>query len=639
MTKQPFVTHVGTQYARRGDRMQEEPSAKNAQGLFSPDACIFIGNLSTKVPAEQLAEDLKRVFLQFGPCHVKIKQDKKRNLPGAFVQFERVEDANAALECDQSTELHGRYLRVEKAKGRRTALLGFRSGAPISEQEVLSVLGGRGVLEAWTTESHQSGNWFSNVGKVTFAYVDDCKDAIRHFSKDHTYYLSLLDMDGSPLKPGSGPTSEPPQTKPYNLHQSFRGNHPQRGFNGRGGHRNGPPRGGYRGYSRYRNSQYHQENMHPRAWSTKYHTVITHPFYPHPPPNNGFASPPFIIHGQPMYGNPFSSGLSTPHPPPGTFPPKGNNGPFIVGGQPMYSPHPPACWGEPHQQSNGYYSPSFHMPNYSEGYFSPDLGYSEPHPQDVNLLTVPHNNNKVTPPSTIVTVKEDDRSCTSAETATEDETDKKPREKESFEPEGDTEIESEKKTGNKAETKPETRTKPEEDIFSLKDRERPRLIRVHDSDTEDEGSDDDKDTSSSDPETKSEPKSMAKVAEEVDEDYTTPEPTSESDTTPETTPDKKEEKASRTDNMPNESYVLRDCVSSSSPQTCIRRPVDEEYQLRTGKTIGEYIRKGVEGLQGDYPKELMEVVAREIAAEEQEKEKTRKESQEQELESKGGLVV
>ncbi|KAJ5118611.1 hypothetical protein N7526_010248 [Penicillium atrosanguineum] len=584
MTKQPFVTHVGTQYARRGDRMQEEPSAKNAQGLFSPDACIFIGNLSTKVPAEQLAEDLKRVFLQFGPCHVKIKQDKKRNLPGAFVQFERVEDANAALECDQSTELHGRYLRVEKAKGRRTALLGFRSGAPISEQEVLSVLGGRGVLEAWTTESHQSGNWFSNVGKVTFAYVDDCKDAIRHFSKDHTYYLSLLDMDGSPLKPGSGPTSEPPQTKPYNLHQSFRGNHPQRGFNGRGGHRNGPPRGGYRGYSRYRNSQYHQENMHPRGGMVHEIPYGDHPpFYPHPPPNNGFASPPFIIHGQPI--------------------------------------------------------PSFHMPNYSEGYFSPDLGYSEPHPQDVNLLTVPHNNNKVTPPSTIVTVKEDDRSCTSAETATEDETDKKPREKESFEPEGDTEIESEKKTGNKAETKPETRTKPEEDIFSLKDRERPRLIRVHDSDTEDEGSDDDKDTSSSDPETKSEPKSMAKVAEEVDEDYTTPEPTSESDTTPETTPDKKEEKASRTDNMPNESYVLRDCVSSSSPQTCIRRPVDEEYQLRTGKTIGEYIRKGVEGLQGDYPKELMEVVAREIAAEEQEKEKTRKESQEQELESKGGLVV
>lgn len=30
-------------YPRRGDRLQEEPSAKNAQGLFPPDACIFVG--------------------------------------------------------------------------------------------------------------------------------------------------------------------------------------------------------------------------------------------------------------------------------------------------------------------------------------------------------------------------------------------------------------------------------------------------------------------------------------------------------------------------------------------------------------------------------------------------------------------
>lgn len=93
----------------RGDRLQEEPSAKNAQGLFPPEACIFVGkyvirlsgsrpstglsaneycSLSTKVPTETLAEDLKSVFTRFGACHVKIKQDKKKGLPGAFVQFE-----------------------------------------------------------------------------------------------------------------------------------------------------------------------------------------------------------------------------------------------------------------------------------------------------------------------------------------------------------------------------------------------------------------------------------------------------------------------------------------------------------------------------------------------------------------------
>jgi hypothetical protein len=45
-------------------------------------------SLSTKVPTETLAEDLKSVFTRFGACHVKIKQDKKKGLPGAFVQFE-----------------------------------------------------------------------------------------------------------------------------------------------------------------------------------------------------------------------------------------------------------------------------------------------------------------------------------------------------------------------------------------------------------------------------------------------------------------------------------------------------------------------------------------------------------------------
>ncbi|KAJ5668014.1 uncharacterized protein N7477_006584 [Penicillium maclennaniae] len=289
MSNASSVPSVGTQYARRGDRIQEEPSAKNAQGLFSPDACIFVGNLSTKVPADQLAEDLKRVFSHFGPCHVKIKQDKKRNLPGAFVQFEKATKApNYMIVISELREQRedvgtGRSFPTLNSELTKvgTALLGFRSGAPISEQEVLSVLGGRGVLEAWTTEPHQSGNWVSTVGKVTFAYVDDCKDAIRvstplspanhnltplqHFFKDHTYYLSLLDMDGSPLKPGSGSTSDSSQARPYNSHQSFRGNHSQRGFNGRGGHRNGPPRGGYRGFARYRHSQYHQENMHPRG--------------------------------------------------------------------------------------------------------------------------------------------------------------------------------------------------------------------------------------------------------------------------------------------------------------------------------------------------------------------------------------
>lgn len=38
--------------------------------------------------ADRLARDLKTLFSQFGTCHPKIKQGKKKDLPGAFVQFE-----------------------------------------------------------------------------------------------------------------------------------------------------------------------------------------------------------------------------------------------------------------------------------------------------------------------------------------------------------------------------------------------------------------------------------------------------------------------------------------------------------------------------------------------------------------------
>jgi hypothetical protein len=43
MSSQTIFPSSEPRYSRRGDRVNEEPSAKNAQGLFPPDACIFVG--------------------------------------------------------------------------------------------------------------------------------------------------------------------------------------------------------------------------------------------------------------------------------------------------------------------------------------------------------------------------------------------------------------------------------------------------------------------------------------------------------------------------------------------------------------------------------------------------------------------
>lgn len=89
----------------RADRLNQVPTKGNAQGLFLPDCCVFVGkyvfpspicyyiltmnSLSIKVSPEKLEEDLTDMISAFGRCHVKIKMSQGlKKLPVGFVQFE-----------------------------------------------------------------------------------------------------------------------------------------------------------------------------------------------------------------------------------------------------------------------------------------------------------------------------------------------------------------------------------------------------------------------------------------------------------------------------------------------------------------------------------------------------------------------
>ncbi|EAW09215.1 uncharacterized protein ACLA_034180 [Aspergillus clavatus NRRL 1] len=213
-------------YPRRQDRQFQEPNARNAQGLFPPDACVFVGkhvplsvflaiiwiltsiSLAIGINPETLARDVQEKFSSIGRCHVKIKLDK-RNLPGAFVQFEKVEDADTALAWGENIKLHNRWLRIERARGKRTACFGSRDGAPVTQDHVSMALGWQGPIEACGFEHalNQFGMW-TIICKVTFAFVDDFKDAVKAFKKNPVYYLIPLDIEGSPLVPR--PYRQPP---------------------------------------------------------------------------------------------------------------------------------------------------------------------------------------------------------------------------------------------------------------------------------------------------------------------------------------------------------------------------------------------------------------------------------------------
>ncbi|TQB69190.1 hypothetical protein MPDQ_002198 [Monascus purpureus] len=79
---------------------------------------------------------------------------------------------------------------------------------PITPTEVLQVLKGKGPLEVYSIVAtpYFYDPWmnvytYTYVCNVTFAYVDDCKDAIKYFKNDFRYYMILLDVDGNPLLP------------------------------------------------------------------------------------------------------------------------------------------------------------------------------------------------------------------------------------------------------------------------------------------------------------------------------------------------------------------------------------------------------------------------------------------------------
>ncbi|KAJ5613562.1 hypothetical protein N7528_007216 [Penicillium herquei] len=381
MTIQVVVPNFEKSYPRRRDRLHEEPSAKNAQGLFPPDACLFVGNLSTKVGTDELAADLKKLFTDFGPCHVKIKQDKKKGLPGAFVQFEKVEDASAALVNTDRAMLHDRWLRIERAKGRRTAGLGLRSGAPITPEDLSFALEGRGPVEAYWFEHYPVGpQIWALICKVTFAYVDDCRDAIKHFQKDDKYYLSLLDMDGSPMLPSPG-RDYPLQMRGNNSSQMARNNNNAR-YNNAKVYRNLQNRGGYRGLGWRPSSQHLQQQQQSESQSLPYirdhfpippiwmngmqynhdaHQPVYPPLGPHL--NSFYGTPTMLMHGQPIFDH-----LPLPSLPEVYLSPS-LGGPFIINSPLQYDGGVPAFDHEAFPPHNGF-------PSVPSGSISQHGGYS-----------------------------------------------------------------------------------------------------------------------------------------------------------------------------------------------------------------------------------------------------------------------
>ncbi|KAJ5780989.1 hypothetical protein N7457_006149 [Penicillium paradoxum] len=352
-------------YSPRADRLNQKPTKGNAQGLFLPSCCVFVGNLSVRMSMQRLEDDLTALISVFGRCHVKIKIANDRKLPVGFVQFEDLKSATSALKQNGQLVLHNRVLRLELSNCKRTAFFGHISDSPVTRDEVLSVLKVHGALENITIKPFVHWEGFrSTFGIVTFAYPDDYADALQYFQNNRRYYLirANMDKDGQLPQEGQLPQDYPaPGHRPSNQPPPARGN--QQRYNGRrgyhrpwysgsnssrGGFRNGPggpPRQNPSFSSNNQNppfnnqgnpphgsfSQNYPGNNFPQGYNNQFNQGYPNPMFNQTYPNNfpqtlqgnnfqpGYPNPSFVAPGafpNPMVFNqiPMADGPPPPYP-------------------------------------------------------------------------------------------------------------------------------------------------------------------------------------------------------------------------------------------------------------------------------------------------------------------------------------
>lgn len=83
----------------------------------------------------ELEAEVTRVFSRFGTVFVKIRRDNRKQMPFAFCQFTRDEDALTALEHGKGEWIFGRTCRTEKAKANCKCSINIVKSSPHTVQQ------------------------------------------------------------------------------------------------------------------------------------------------------------------------------------------------------------------------------------------------------------------------------------------------------------------------------------------------------------------------------------------------------------------------------------------------------------------------------------------------------------------------
>ncbi|KAJ3320017.1 hypothetical protein HDV06_005751 [Boothiomyces sp. JEL0866] len=142
-----------------------------------PTACLFVASLCTNKTDEQLSASVYSVFQKYGELlNVKVFRDLKQR-PFSFVQFKNHQDADKAFIEAAGTALHGRKIRIEKAKVNRTIYVSKIKD--LSEEQLRKVFEQFGEIEDFQVlRDYATGESRGSVF-VKYCYREDAMLALQ----------------------------------------------------------------------------------------------------------------------------------------------------------------------------------------------------------------------------------------------------------------------------------------------------------------------------------------------------------------------------------------------------------------------------------------------------------------------------
>ncbi|ENH71069.1 Meiotic activator RIM4 [Fusarium oxysporum f. sp. cubense race 1] len=177
------------------DAFANIPREFDAQAVYPGDACLFVANLPQHVDDLTLRVSLTKHFGKFGTVFVKVKRDRTRHMPMAFVQYTQIKHADVAVHQARGDMIHGRPIRVEKCGGNLSYIIFRKDTRPVHADEARSIFSRHGPVKKVEVLNYDAQTRLAVPPSLLVLYsrFDPKRDVIRDVGPSTPFIIMAFD--------------------------------------------------------------------------------------------------------------------------------------------------------------------------------------------------------------------------------------------------------------------------------------------------------------------------------------------------------------------------------------------------------------------------------------------------------------